>query len=213
MTIFVDSANINEVEKWVKQPFVKGITTNPFLMAKVKPKNRFDHLKSLYILLGKGQLLMVQASGETPDELLEDVRTIHEMLPKAVINIPADKSGFSIAPTLNHDKVEICFTAVFSAAQGILAAFAGGHYVAPYVGRMQDVELDPWSEIEDMQDAFMAHELDSHVLASSLRTPKDVARAFALGCHVTVKPEILEQCLSPTHTDEMVKEFNRVRLV
>ena len=171
MTIYVDTANILEAERWLKQPFVKGITTNPLLLAQIKTKDRFEHLKKLNMLLNKEQILMVQAVGETPDELLEDARTIHEILPQAVIKIPADKNGFSIAPTLNHDEIELCFTAIFSAAQGIIAAFAGGHYVAPYVGRMQDVNIDPWGEIEDMMDAFDAHELDAHVLAASLRSP------------------------------------------
>lgn len=62
-----------------------------------------------------------------------------------------------------------------------------------------------------MLDAFSAHELDAHVLAASLRTPEDVAQAFALGCHVTAKPSILKQCLTPIQTEAMVKEFNATR--
>lgn len=213
MTIFVDTANILEAEKWLKQPFVTGVTTNPLLLAQAKPTNRFEHLKKISMLLNKEQLLMVQATGETPDELLEDARTIHEMLPDAIIKIPADRNGFTIAPTLNHDKMELCFTAVFSGAQGIIAAFAGGHFIAPYVGRMLDVKIDPWAEIEDMMDAFDAHELDAHVLAASLRTPEDVAKAFALGCQITAKPSVLEQCIGVEHTDKMVKEFNKARMV
>ncbi len=213
MTIFVDTASIADAEKWLKQPFVKGVTTNPILLSKVKTQNRMEHVKKLAGLLNKEQVIMVQAVGETPDEMLEDAYTIHEVLPKAIIKIPADRNGFSIAPTLNHDKIELTFTAVFSAAQGILAAFAGGHYIAPYVGRMQEANLDPWSEIEDMMDAFAAHELDAHVLAASLRSPQDVAKAFALGCHVTAKPSVLDQCFVVPQTEKMVKEFNKVRLL
>ncbi len=213
MTIFVDTANILEAERWLKQPFVKGVTTNPLILNQAKVTNRFEHLQKLSMLLNKEQVLMVQAVGETPDELLEDARTIHEVLPRAVLKIPADRNGFSIAPTLNHDKAEICFTAVFSAAQGILAAFAGGHYIAPYVGRMQDAKIDPWGEIEEMMSAFEAHELDAHVLAASLRSPQDVSKAFALGCHITAKPSVLDQCLTPSHTEKMVKEFNKVRIL
>jgi fructose-6-phosphate aldolase 2 len=213
MTVFVDTANILEAERWLKQPFLKGVTTNPLLLAQMKVKDRFEHLQKLNILLNKEQVLFVQAVGETPDELLEDARTIHEVLPHAIVKIPADTSGFSIAPTLNHDKIELCFTAVFSAAQGILAAFAGGHYIAPYVGRMQEAKLDPWNEIEEMMSAFEAHELDAHVLAASLRTPQDVSKAFALGCHVTAKPSVLDQSLTPSHTEKMVKEFNKARIL
>lgn len=213
MTVFVDTANILEAERWLKQPFLKGVTTNPLLLAQLKVKDRFEHLQKLNFLLNKEQVLMVQAIGETPDELLEDARTIHEVLPNAIVSIPADRNGFSIAPTLNHDKIELCFTAVFSAAQGILAAFAGGHYIAPYVGSMQEAKLDPWGEIEEMMSAFEAHELDAHVLASSLRTPQDVSKAFALGCHITAKPSVLDQSLTPTHTEKMVKEFNKARIL
>jgi fructose-6-phosphate aldolase 2 len=213
MTIFVDTVNILEAERWLKQPFVKGVTTNPLSLSQHKVKDRFEHLKKLSMLLNKEQILMAQATGETPDELLEDARTLHEVLPNVIVKIPADRNGFSIAPTLNHDKIELCFTAVFSAAQGILAAFAGGHYIAPYVSKMQDAKLDPWGEIEEMMDAFSAHELDAHVLADYLSTPQDVSRAFALGCHITAKPSVLDQSLTPTHTDKMVKEFNRVRIL
>ena len=213
MTIFVDTANILEAEKWLKQPFVTGVTTNPLLLSAAKPVNRFEHLQKLSMLLNKEQLIMVQATGETPDELLEDARTIHEMLPEAIIKIPADRNGFSIAPTLNHDKIELCFTAVFSAAQGIIAAFAGGHYIAPYVGRMIDAKIDPWEQIEDMMDAFDAHELDAHVLAASLQSPEHVAKAFALGCQITAKPSVLEQCINSEGTDKLVKEFNNARMV
>ncbi len=70
MTIFVDTANISDAEKWVKQPFVKGITTNPLLMVSIKPSNRFTHLQKLAKLLNKEQVIMVQAVGETPCEVL-----------------------------------------------------------------------------------------------------------------------------------------------
>lgn len=213
MTVYVDTASPQEAEQWVKHPFIAGITTNPLLLAELKVDDRFDHLQKLSKLLTKEQKLMVQAVGNTPDELLEDARTIHEMLPKAVLKIPADANGFSIAPTLVSDDIELTFTAVFSAAQGILAAFAGGHFVAPYIGRMQDAKIDAWAHVEDMLDAFSAHELDAHVLAASLRTPEDVAQAFALGCHVTAKPSILKQSLTPQHTQEMVKEFNATRKI
>ncbi|MFH0970887.1 MAG: transaldolase family protein [Candidatus Diapherotrites archaeon] len=212
MTIFVDTANLLEAERWLKKPFVRGITTNPLLLSKLRVKDRFGHLQRLSNLLNKEQILFVQAVGETPDELLEDARTIHEMLPHAIIKIPADRNGFSIAPTLNHDKMELCFTAVFSAAQGILSAFAGGHYIAPYVGRMQEAKLDPWGEIEEMIAAFEAHELDAHILAASLRTPKDVSKAFALGCTITANPSVLDLALTPPQTDQTVKEFNKLRI-
>ena len=78
---------------------------------------------------------------------------------------------------------------------------------------MQDVNIDPWGEIEDMVDAFDSHELDAHVLAASLRTPQDVSKAFALGCHVTAKPSVLDLCIATEHTDNMVKEFNKVRIM
>ena len=211
MTVYVDTANPQEAEQWVKHPFIAGITTNPLLLAELKVEDRFEHLQQLSNMLTKEQKLMVQAMGSNPDELLEDARTIHEMLPKAVLKIPADASGFSIAPTLVSDDIELTFTAVFSAAQGILAAFAGGHFIAPYIGRMNDAKIDAWAHVEDMLDAFSAHELDAHVLAASLRTPEDVAQAFALGCHVTAKPPILKQCLTPIQTEAMVKEFNATR--
>ncbi|MEK6821120.1 MAG: transaldolase family protein, partial [archaeon] len=207
------TANILEAERWLKQPFVNGITTDPILLSKARVKDRFGHVKRLANLLNKEQVIFVQATGETPDELLEDARTIHEVLPQAIIKIPADRNGFSIAPTLNHDKMELCFTAVYSAAQGILSALAGGHYIAPYVGHMMDSKLDPWGEIEEMMSAFEAHELDAHVLAASLRSPKDVSNAFALGCHVTAEPSVLDQSLTPSHTDAIVKEFNKVRIL
>ena len=64
-----------------------------------------------------------------------------------------------------------------------------------------------------MMDAFSAHEMDAHVLAASLRTPEDVAHAFSLGCMVTAKPELLEKCLTPQQTLDMVKEFNNARIL
>ena len=208
MTIYVDTANPKEAEQWVKESFISGITTNPLLLAELRVTDRFAHLQKLSNMLMKEQKLMVQAVGNTPDKLLEDARTLHEMLPKAVIKIPADANGFAIAPTLVHDDIELCFTAVFSAAQGIIGAFAGGHFIAPYIGRMRDAKMDAWAHVEDMVDAFEAHELDAHVLAASLRTPEDVAQALALGCHVTVKPAILKECYTPKYTEEIVKEFN-----
>lgn len=212
MVFFIDTADLGLIKKWAPLPFVKGVTTNPLVLQASNVKDRFPHLQQIQSLLRPDQELMIQAIGETPEKLLEDALLIHAAFPRAVVKIPTVWEGLSIAPELRKKKIEICFTVVYYASQGILGALAEGKYIAPYIGRMRQNQIDPWKEIEQMRDAIREFDLPTHILAASLRSQEDISNAFALGCDITAKPSVWDECLTQPLVLKSLDDFNRAHV-
>lgn len=206
--IFIDTADLTLIKKWLGYSFVAGITTNPLILQSAGVTDRFAHLKTINSMLSAHQVLMIQAVGLTVDAMLQDARTIHRLFPSVVIKIPADEIGFTVGSVLMKDNIDVLFTAVYSATQGIFGGAAGGRFIAPYVGRMKDAGIDPWKEIKMMTENFKKNQTPCVILAASLRMPEDIAEALALGCAVTAKPEVLEKCFTNEPTQKAMQSFN-----
>lgn len=207
--IFVDTADLTIIKKFLNYPFISGVTTNPLILQEIPPTDRINHLKTIYHLLAPHQIIMVQATGLTSETIIQDARSIRKALPQAVIKIQADEIGFNAANELIKENIDITFTAVYSATQGIFGGAAGARFVAPYINRMKEAGLDPWKEIKLITESFKLHHTPCIVLAASLRTPEDVAQALSMGCAITAKPSVLEACLTNEPTTKAIQAFNQ----
>ena len=195
MHIFIDSADIQTIERALKSGYVYGVTTNPTLLQRANVRvQQVPSLAKQVIELGAHELhLQVYAEDSLP--IIQDAMRLVEIDPKrVVIKIPATPAGFSAAAQLAGQGVRVTLTAVYTVAQAVLAMSVGAQYIAVYLGRMRDDGLDALALVGQMQRMFNAQHSSVEILAASIRTPAEVEALAELGIAAATLPfEILQQ--------------------
>ena len=204
MKLFLDSANVFEIEKRLSSGLIAGITTNPTLIKKSggNPQDVYQRL----IDLGVNDISM-EVVGDSEKELFNNAmghaRTYEE---KATIKLPCSVDGLKVCKRLSMVNVRTNVTLIFSASQAILASLAGATYISPFIGRMDDNSLDGMKLINDISNALTGN---TQILAASIRDPQSVGMAFSLGADIcTVPVEVFDKMYNHVLTDKGIKQFN-----
>ena len=204
MKLFLDAANVNEIEKRLSSGLIAGITTNPTLIRKSgrNPQDVYNEL----IDLGVNDISM-EVVGNSEEELFKNamghVQTYHD---KATIKLPCSVDGLKACKRLNMINVRTNVTLIFSPSQAILASLAGATYISPFIGRMDDNSLDGMKLINDISNALTG---DTKILAASIRDPQSVGTAFALGADIcTVPVNVFDKMYKHVLTDKGIEQFN-----
>ena len=204
MKLFLDSADVNEIEKRLSSGLIAGITTNPTLIRK-SGRNPQDVYQEL-IDLGINDISM-EVIGDSEEELFSNamghVKTYDD---KATIKLPCSVDGLKACKRLSDISVRTNVTLIFSASQAILASLAGATYISPFIGRMDDNSLDGMKLINDISNALTGN---TQILAASIRDPQSVGVAFSLGADIcTVPVEVFDKMYKHVLTDKGIKQFN-----
>ena len=204
MKLFLDSANVFEIEKRLSSGLIAGITTNPTLIKKSggNPQDVYQRL----IELGVDDISM-EVVGDSEEELFNNamghVKSYGE---KATIKLPCSVDGLKVCKRLSMVNVRTNVTLIFSASQAILASLAGATYISPFIGRMDDNSLDGMKLINDISNALTGN---TQILAASIRDPQSVGAAFSLGADIcTVPIEVFDKMYNHVLTDKGIKQFN-----
>ena len=204
MKLFLDSANVFEIEKRLSSGLIAGITTNPTLIKKSggNPQDVYQRL----IELGVDDISM-EVVGDSEEELFNNamghVKTYHD---KATIKLPCSVDGLKACKRLSMVNVRTNVTLIFSASQAILASLAGATYISPFIGRMDDNSLDGMKLINDISNALTG---DTKILAASIRDPQSVGMAFSLGADIcTVPVNVFDKMYEHVLTAKGIEQFN-----
>ena len=204
MKLFLDSANVFEIEKRLSSGLIAGITTNPTLIKKSggNPQDVYQRL----IDLGVNDISM-EVVGDSEEELFNNamghVRTYGE---KATIQLPCSVVGLKVCKRLSMVNVRTNVTLIFSASQAILASLAGATYISPFIGRMDDNSLDGMKLINDISNALTG---DTKILAASIRDPQSVGMAFSLGADIcTIPVNVFDKMYEHVLTAKGIEQFN-----
>ena len=204
MKLFLDSANVFEIEKRLSSGLIAGITTNPTLIKKSggNPQDVYQRL----IDLGVNDISM-EVVGDSEEELFNNamghVRTYGE---KATIKLPCSVDGLKVCKRLSMVNVRTNVTLIFSASQAILASLAGATYISPFIGRMDDNSLDGMKLINDNSNALTG---DTKILAASIRDPQSVGMAFSLGADIcTIPVNVFDKMYEHVLTAKGIEQFN-----
>ena len=209
--MFLDTANISEINQCMKTGVFQGVTTNPTILLK-EEKNRIEQIKD--ILQTDVNTLFVQLIGSTVDELMEDYEELTKIETKKNIGfkISMDFAGLEAVSKIKAKNGEalILGTAIYSADQGILAALAGCDWVAPYVNRMLNNHIDPFDAIAKMRLFYDDRDLDCKILAASFKNTTQILNALESGSHsVTVPPELFHQMIGKELAENAIRVFNQ----
>ena len=206
MKIYLDTANTDDIRKGVALGCVSGVTTNPSIIA--REKKSFARCISDIATIDPGFTILVEAVSEGKEEMIAEAEKLAKSADHVVIKLPMTGAGLAACKVLSSAGIRVTMTLVFSLNQAILASNAGASFVAPFVGRLDDVNADGLGLVRSIRNTFAVHQVDTGIIAASLRTPQAVAELFAAGCDIVTMPyAVLEQMLSHPLTDAGLKRF------
>lgn len=208
--MFLDTGELMVISELMKLGIFKGITTNPTILLK-EEEERFNQLTKI---VGNGaDRVFVQLVGDTFEELYHDFREIKklEIIHQIGIKVPINTIGLRVIREIkkNFPNQIVLGTAIYSADQGILSSLAGCDYIAPYVNRMSNNNIDPYISIMQMRKFIDERNLKTKVMAASFKNSKQVIDSLIAGAHTaTVSPDVVEQMLNKGLADQAIKVFN-----
>ena len=207
MKIFIDSADTDVIKSCFKTGLVDGLTTNPSLIRKSGKKHEdvYQELKDI----GLNDISMEVIGSK--ENMISEGKRLHKKFGKcATIKVPCTPDGLRACVELAENNIKVNVTLIFSQSQAILAAKAGAAYVSPFVGRVDDNSFGGLCLVKDIANVFQRHNVETKVLAASLRGVRDVGRAFEYGADiVTMPPNVFEGMYKHILTDKGLDIFDK----
>lgn len=206
MKIFLDSANINDIKKFYSMGAISGVTTNPSIISRENRKFE-DILNDITLIMVDGPVF-AEVLALDADGMIEEGRALAKKSPNIVVKIPAIPEGLKAVKTLASEGITVCVTVVYSATQAILAANAGASYVAPYVGRLDDIGENGLNLAADIREIFDAQGITTKIIAASVRHPVHVTELARMGVDVATMPgKVIDQMATNPNTQKAVEGF------
>lgn len=210
MQLYIDTANLESIKKAIDLYPISGVTTNPSLLSKEKPEDLFGHLKMIQALIGPDRDLHVQVIGTSYEAILEDAHTITHRLGKAVyIKIPATPIGLKAIRTLKKEGLKITATAIYSKLQAHLAVLSRADYIAPYINRMANLDINPYESLNSMNQFILTEGSESKIIAASFKNLSQVSDSIDCGIDaLTIDPKLLDEIFNFPSLSKSVNDFN-----
>ena len=213
MKIFLDSANLKDLEICLKRGCIRGITTNPSILSK-EPKTDFmKHIKKMADLCKQYQQqlpLSVEVFTANPKEMLAQAYDLVKQIDyeNLTIKIPIGWDELEVIYQLSKEGIPVNCTCLFTEAQCMLAANAGAQYVSIFFGRLKDIGADPLPVIANVRHMLDEAGSSSEIIVGSIRHPKDISDAHNEGAHiVTAGMKLFESLASHPQTTKSVNGF------
>jgi len=212
--IFVDSANLVEIEEALERGFPAGITTNPSLLSREERGDYRQHIKKIIGLLDKHGYaipLSVEVFTTKPLEMVAQAREFMEHFGSyehLYVKIPIGWDELGVIRELRRRGIKVNCTCCMSFNQAVMAACAGANFVSLFYGRIRDTGYDASCVVRDTCRVLRERNIPSEVIVGSIRHIHDVNEALIAGAHiVTVPPKFFRQLVSHPKTDEAVQQF------
>ncbi|MEM0167214.1 MAG: fructose-6-phosphate aldolase [Thermoplasmatales archaeon] len=208
MKIFLDTANLKEIEEGVSWGCVDGVTTNPTLISKeLVGGSDFRTLVSRILQLVDGPVSLEVTSLDS-DGMVDEAKKLRSIGKNVVVKIPTTVEGLKALKVLRKQGIETNATLVFSVNQALLVAKAGASYVSPFVGRLDDIGEDGMSLVEDIKRVYENYGIETKIIVASIRHPIHVRRAAILGADIATMPfDVFKKLITHPKTDEGLKRF------
>ncbi|MEG0283742.1 MAG: fructose-6-phosphate aldolase [Erysipelotrichales bacterium] len=207
MKFFIDTANIEEIKKANDLGIICGVTTNPSLIAK-EGKDFKEVVKEITTIVD-GPISAEPVSLEA-DKMIEEAQELIKIHPNIVIKLPITPEGLKACKVLSAQGVKINVTLIFSANQALMAARAGAAYVSPFVGRIDDINHDGIALIDDIAQMFAIHDINSEIIAASIRSTMHVSKCALAGADIATIPyKVIEGMFNHPLTDKGIENFKK----
>ena len=207
MKFFVDTANVEDIKKANDMGVICGVTTNPSLIAK-EGRNFAEVIKEITDIVDGPISGEVKATTVDAEGMIKEGREIAAIHPNMVVKIPMTVEGLKAVKVLHAEGIKTNVTLVFTSAQALLAARAGASYVSPFLGRLDDISMPGIDLINEITEIFMMHDIQTEIIAASIRNPIHVIDCAKAGADIATVPyKVLEQMTKHPLTDQGIAKF------
>ena len=185
MKLFIDTANLQEINEANALGILDGVTTNPSLIAK-EGKDFEEQIEEICKIVNgpiSAEVVSVQAEG-----MIKEGRKLAKIHSNVVIKCPLTLEGLKATKVLSGEGHKVNVTLCFSAVQALLAAKAGAAYISPFIGRLDDVGQVGMELIADIRQIYDNYGFKTQILAASIRNPIHILEAAKIGADVATMP-------------------------
>ena len=205
MKFFVDTAEIDAIAELNDLGMVDGVTTNPSLILK-SGRNIPEVTKEIWDLVDGPVSAEVVAT--KADDMIAEGRKLAEIADNITVKLPLTWDGLKACKVLSDEGKMVNVTLCFSANQALIAAKAGATFISPFIGRLDDINLDGMDLIQDIRTIYDNYGFETEILAASIRTVNHVLDAARIGADVmTAPPEVIKKLASHPLTDKGLETF------
>lgn len=207
MNLFVDTANINEITDASTWGFIKGVTTNPSLIAKEGLSQKDVIAKIVTLIDGP---ISAEVTANDFEGMMAQAQDLYNIDPlHIVIKLPMTMAGLKACAELTKLNIPTNVTLCFSASQALLAMEAGATYVSPFLGRLDDNGWDSMKLIRDIVRLKENYGYKTKIIAASIRSVAHVENCAIAGADIATVPyKVLTKLVHHPLTDQGLKDFD-----
>ena len=205
MKFFVDTAVVADIKELNDYGLLDGVTTNPSLIA--KSGRDFKEVIAEICAIVDGPV-STEVAALNFDGMVAEGEHLAKIAPNVVIKLPLTLDGLKACRHFSANGIKTNVTLCFSANQALLAAKAGATYISPFVGRLDDINIDGMDLIREIRQIYDNYNFATEVLAASIRTANHVKEAALAGADVaTVPPAVIKSLAFHVLTDKGLDQF------
>ena len=203
MDFYLDSADYRKITEYVEAYNIKGVTSNPTNIV----KDKADIMKLIEVV-PKDKELFVQVISDELKGIIAETKKLMSFSENIIVKIPATPNGLKAIKILKEQNIKTLATGIYSVEQALMAANCGAAYVAPYVNRICDLEIDGVKAALEIQKTFKQQNIDCKVLAASFKNMMQVKELMINGIDaVTISADLMEKLIYNKNTEYAVKDF------
>ena len=207
MRFFIDTAKVEDIRKANDMGVICGVTTNPSLIA--KEGRVFEEVIAEIASIVDGPISgEVKATTADAEGMIREGREIAKIHPNMVVKIPMTVEGLKACKVLSAEGIKVNVTLIFTSNQALLAARAGAAFVSPFLGRLDDISQRGVDLIREISAIFAMTDLDTEIIAASVRNPVHVTDCALAGADIATVPYgVIEQMVKHPLTDAGIVRF------
>lgn len=205
MKLYLDTANVKEIQEGANLGLIDGVTTNPSLVAKEGRSFKEMLLEICNMVDGP---ISAEVVGVESEAMIKEGRDLAKVHKNIVVKVPLIPEGLRATKKLSAEGIRVNVTLCFSPTQALLAAKAGAWCVSPFIGRLDDVSSDGMALIRQIVTIYKNYDCKTQVLVASVRHPQHVVEAALAGGHICTMPySVFQQLAKHPLTDIGLKKF------
>ena len=205
MKFFVDTADVQAIAELNDLGMVDGVTTNPSLILK-SGRDIVEVTREICALVSgpvSAEVVALKA-----DAMIAEGRKLADIAENIVVKVPLTWDGLKTCKVLSGDGLKVNVTLCFSANQALIAAKAGATYISPFIGRLDDINMDGLELISDIRIIYDNYDYRTEILAASIRSANHVSQCALIGADVvTAPPAVIKALASHPLTDKGLEQF------
>ena len=205
MKFFVDTAEVNDIRELHEAGLVNGVTTNPSLIAK-SGRDFKEVIKEICQVTSDP--VSAEVASLEYDGMVAEGEVLAKIASNVVVKLPLTLAGLKATKHFKEVGIKTNVTLCFSANQALLAAKAGATYISPFIGRLDDINLDGMELIENIRTIYDNYQFETQILAASIRNGNHVTQAALAGADVaTIPPDVIRKLANHPLTTSGIEGF------